>query len=308
LLKLILPKVKCDAITKKYGHFTISPLERGYGITVGNALRRVLLSSLPGAAVTSIRVSDVYHEFSTIPHVKEDMTQIILNIKQLRIKMYSEDSARLRLSVKGEGMVTAGDLECPSHVEIINPDLHLLTVDSDEAELEIELVVGRGRGYSPAEERGRLPIGELPVDAIFTPVRKVNYKVEPTRVGQMANFDKLVMEIWTDGTINPEDALNEAAKILVRHFALVGGLEELPKEEEEEEFEEVTPPQFYEMPIEDLELSARLYNALKRVGIFNVGEVLDRLEKGDNEILVIRNIGKKSLAELKEKLRAKGCL
>jgi DNA-directed RNA polymerase subunit alpha len=305
LLKLILPRVKSDAITKKYGRFIISPLERGYGITVGNALRRVLLSSLPGAAVTSIRVSDVYHEFSTIPHVKEDMPQLILNIKQLRIKMSSEDSAHLRLSVKGEGIVTAGDLECPSYVEIVNPDLHLLTVDSDEADLEIELVVGMGRGYSPAEERGKLPIGELPVDAIFTPIRKVSYNVEPTRVGQMANFDKLVMEIWTDGTINPEDALNEAAKILVQHFALVGGLEELP---EEEEVEEGIPPQIYEMPIEDLELSARLYNALKRAGISNVGEVLDRLERGDKEILVIRNIGEKSLAELKERLKAMGCL
>jgi len=271
-------------------------------------LRRVLLSSIPGAAITSIRVTDVHHEFSTIPHVKEDMMQLILNLKQVRLKMYpnESDSARLRLEVKGEGVVTAGDLECPSNVEIVNPDLYLFTVDSDEAELEMELIVQRGKGYSPAEERGRLPIGELPVDAIFSPVRKVGYQVEQARVGQMTNFERLIMEIWTDGTIQPLEALREAANILAKHLSLVAGIEEAVLEEEVEE--EGIPAHLYEMLIEDLDLSVRVYNCLKRTGINSVGEVLERLEKGDEEMTSIRNFGPKSLKELKEKLRARGLL
>jgi len=307
LLELVLPKVECDVNLKKYGRFIIAPLERGYGITIGNALRRVLLSSLPGAAVTSIRVSDVYHEFSPIPHVKEDMTQLILNVKQLRIKMLdsSEEPVRLHLEVSGEGVVTAGDIECPSQVEIVNPDLYLFTVDSDEAKLEIEFTVERGRGYSPAEERGKLPIGDIPVDAIFSPIRKVNYEVEQTRVGQAANFDRLIMEIWTDGTIEPQEALREAARILIEQLSPLAGVEVAP---EEEEVEEGIPPHVYEMPIEELDLSVRVYNCLKRTGITKVGEVLEKLAKGDDEMLNIRNFGAKSLAELKEKLRIRGLL
>ena len=306
LLELVLPKVECDVNLKKYGRFIIGPLERGYGITVGNALRRVLLSSLPGAAVTSIRVSDVYHEFSPIPHVKEDMTQLILNVKQLRIKMAdSEEPVRLRLEVSGEGVVTAGDIECPSQVEIVNPDLYLFTVDSDEAKLEMEFTVERGRGYSPAEERGKLPIGVIPVDALFSPIRKVNYEVEQTRVGQAANFDRLIMEIWTDGTIEPQEALREAARILIEQLSPLAGVEMAP---EEEKAEEGIPPHIYEMPIGELDLSVRVYNCLKRTGITTVGEVLEKLSKGDEEMLSIRNFGTKSLAELKEKLRVRGLL
>jgi len=306
LLELVLPKVECDVNLKKYGRFIIGPLERGYGITVGNALRRVLLSSLPGAAVTSIRVSDVYHEFSPIPHVKEDMTQLILNVKQLRIKMAdSEEPVRLRLEVSGEGVVTAGDIECPSQVEIVNPDLYLFTVDSDEAKLEMEFTVERGRGYSPAEERGKLPIGVIPVDALFSPIRKVNYEVEQTRVGQAANFDRLIMEIWTDGTIEPQEALREAARILIEQLSPLAGVEMAP---EEEKAEEGIPPHIYEMPIGELDLSVRVYNCLKRTGITTVGEVLEKLAKGDEEMLSIRNFGTKSLAELKEKLRVRGLL
>lgn len=308
LMSMVLPKVECEASSRGYARFVIGPMESGYGLTLGNALRRTLLSSMTGAAITSIRVSDVHHEFSVIPHVKEDMTQLILNVKQVRLRIYNDDSdsARLRLEVGGEGVVTAGDLECPGDVEIINPDLYLFTVDSDEAEVEMELTVQRGKGYSPAEERGKLPIGELPIDAIFSPIRKVGYEVERARVGQMTNFDRLIMEIWTDGTIRPQEALSEAAKLLVKHLLLVAGVEEeIPEEKAEEEG---IPARVYDMLIEDLDLSVRVYNCLKRIGITNVGEVLERLEKGDDEILAIRNFGPKSLAELREKLQARGLL
>jgi DNA-directed RNA polymerase subunit alpha len=306
LLSLVLPKIECDASSRNYGRFAIGPLESGYGITLGNALRRVLLSSLPGAAVTSIRISGVHHEFSAIPHVKEDTTALILNLKQLRLNLQGDESVRLRVEVKGEGEITAGDIVCPSQVEIVNPDLHLLTGDSGEAELDMELVVERGKGYSPAEERGKLPIGEIPVDAVFSPIRKANFVVERARVGQMTNFDRLIMEIWTDGTIEPEEALSSAAQILVDHLSLLVGVGEMPPEEEEEAEEGLIPIRIYETPIEELELSVRAYNCLKRAGITKVGEILEKMAEGDDEILAIRNFGKKSLAELKERMRAKG--
>jgi DNA-directed RNA polymerase subunit alpha len=306
LLSIVLPKIECDASSRNYGRFTIGPLESGYGITLGNALRRVLLSSLPGAAVTSIRISGVHHEFSVIPHVKEDTTALILNLKQLRLKLQGDESVRLRVEVKGEGEITAGDIVCPSQVEIVNPDLHLLTGDSGEAELDMELVVERGKGYSPAEERGKLPIGEIPVDAVFSPIRKANFVVERARVGQMTNFDRLIMEIWTDGTIEPEEALSSAAQVLVDHLSLLVGVGEMPPEEEEEAEEGLIPIRIYETPIEELELSVRAYNCLKRAGITKVGEILEKMAEGDDEILAIRNFGKKSLVELKERMRAKG--
>ncbi|MGQ9626429.1 MAG: DNA-directed RNA polymerase subunit alpha [Anaerolineae bacterium] len=307
MLNLVLPKIECDAFSQSYGRFIIGPLESGYGITLGNALRRVLLSSLQGAAVTSIRISGVYHEFSAIPHVKEDTITLLLNVKQIRLKMHSNEPARLSLSVRGEGEVTAGDLECPSHVEIVNPDLHLLTVDSPEADLEIEMVASVGRGYSPAEERGKLPIGEIPVDAIFSPIRKASYTVERARIGQVTNFDRLIMEIWTDGTLSPKEALSESARILVKHFLLVSGVSEIPSPEEMGE-KEAIPSRIYDTPIEELDLTVRAYNCLKRAGITKVGEVLEKLEKGDEEILAVRNFGRKSLEELKQKLWAKGFL
>lgn len=307
MLNLVLPKIECDAFSQSYGRFIIGPLESGYGITLGNALRRVLLSSLQGAAVTSIRISGVYHEFSAIPHVKEDTITLLLNVKQIRLKMHSNEPARLSLSVRGEGEVTAGDLECPSHVEIVNPDLHLLTVDSPEADLEIEMVASVGRGYSPAEERGKLPIGEIPVDAIFSPIRKASYTVERARIGQVTNFDRLIMEIWTDGTLSPKEALSESARILVKYFSLVSGVSEIPSPEEVEE-KEAIPSRIYDTPIEELDLTVRAYNCLKRAGITKVGEVLEKLEKGDEEILAVRNFGRKSLEELKQKLWAKGFL
>jgi DNA-directed RNA polymerase subunit alpha len=308
LSNIVLPKIEYDAVTQDYGRFIISPLESGYGITLGNALRRVMLASLPGAAVTSIRVSDVYHEFSPIPGVKEDMMAFILNVKRLRPKMYTDEPAHMRLEVRGEGDVTAGDIDVPSSVEIVNPDLYLLTADSEDTDLEIEFQVEKGRGYSPAGERGRLPIGELPVDAIFSPVRKANYTVERTRVGQMTDYDQLIMEVWTDGTIRPLDALKEAAQVLVQHFVLVAGVEEMPVVEEEEGIEEGIPAWIYDTPIEELDLSVRVYNCLKRTGITKIGEVLEKLEEGEGEMLAIRNFGTKSLVELREKLAAKDFL
>jgi DNA-directed RNA polymerase subunit alpha len=306
-MNLVLPKVETEASARNYGRFSIGPLESGYGITLGNALRRVLLSSLPGAAVTSVRISGIHHEFSDIPHVREDMTALILNVKQLRVKLFGGESARLRAELQGEGTLTAGDLEAPPNVEIINPDLLFLTADSSEAELDIELVVEPGRGYSPSEERGKLPIGEIPIDAVFSPVRRASYSVERARIGQVTDYDRLVFEVVTDGTMSPHDALREAARILVRHFTLIAGVTE-----EEAVVEQVQesgiPAHMFETPIEELELTVRAYNCLKRAGITQVGEILEKLQKGEEEILAIRNFGQKSLDELMEKLRAKGFL
>jgi DNA-directed RNA polymerase subunit alpha len=305
---MVWPKIETDASSKNYGRYIIGPLERGYGITLGNSLRRVLLSSLPGAAVTSVRLSDVHHEFSEVPFVREDMTQVILQIKQLRVKLHGEEPVRLRLEVRGEGTVTAGDIQCPPEVEIINPDLYLFTVDSDKARLEMELTVEPGRGYSPSDERGRLPIGELPVDAIFSPVRRCNYDVERARVGQMTNYDKLILEIWTDGSLRPQEALSSAAKILMQHFQLVSGVTEELRIEEPVQSISSIPQEIYETPIEQLDLSVRVFNSLKRTGITNVGEVLEMLNRGEDAMLTIRNFGAKSLSELREKLMAKNFL
>lgn len=311
---MVLPhKVEGDATSRNYGRFIISPLESGYGLTLGTALRRVLLSSLPGAAITSVRVSDVHHEFSAIPGVREDMTQLILQVKQLRLKMFDTDApARLRLEHRGEGTVTAADIICPAEVEIVNSDLYLFTVDAPDAHLELEFEVQSGRGYSPAEDRGRLPIGELPVDAIFSPVRRVNFDVERARVGQRTNYDRLVLEIWTDGTIRPEDALSQAAQILQKHLVVISGIQ--PDEgfvgDSSEPAEEThgRKAELYEKPIEELDLSVRVFNSLKRTGITTVGDVLDMLARGPDAMLAIRNFGEKSLDELVEKLKDKGYL
>ncbi len=308
---MVLPKIEGDATSRNYGRFIISPQERGYGITIGNALRRVLLSSLPGAAVTSIRVTDVPHEFSTIPNVKEDMTQLILQIKQLRLTIQDVESARIRLEIHGEGVVTAADIICPPEVEIINPDLYICTIDGKDTDFEMEMTVEKGRGYSPAEERDRLPIGELPVDAIFSPVRRVNYDVDRARVGQRTNYDKLILEIWTDGSVRPEEAMRQSAQILINHLRLVAGVKEddlIPPSEEEEEEEGGVPREIYDTPIEQLDLSVRVFNSLKRTGITNVGEVLEMLERGSDAMLAIRNFGEKSLLELMDRLREKNFL
>lgn len=306
-MEAILPKIEAEAISKSYGKFLVGPLESGYGVTLGNAMRRVLLASLTGAAVSSVKVEGIHHEFTSIPHAKEDMTQLILNLKQLRFKLHdAEQPARLHLEAKGRGAVTAGDIQLPAQVELINPDQHLLSLDSDDAAIDLDVTVQRGKGYSPAEERGKLPIDEIPIDAIFSPVKKANFRVEPARVGQMTNFDNLLMEVWTDGSITPREALTEAARILVRHFNLIAGF--AGEVEAEAVPESEIPSRVYDTPIEELELSVRAYNCLKRAGITKVGEVLERLQKGKDEILAIRNFGQKSLDELMERLQAKGYL
>lgn len=313
---MVLPhKVESDAVTRNYGRFIISPLENGFGQTLGNALRRVLLSSLPGAAVTSIRVSDVHHEFSAIPFVREDMTQLILQIKQLRLRLHDVEQARLRLEHRGEGTVTAADIYCPAEVTIENSDLYLFTVDSPDAHIEMEFEVRMGRGYSPAEDRGRLPIGELPVDAIFSPIRRVNFEVERARVGQRTNYDKLILEVWTDGTVRPEEALSQAGQILIKHIAVISGVQ--PPDEEwlqrqaappDEDKSEKPQRAYYDKLIEELDLSVRVFNSLKRTGITTIGDVLDMLDRGPDAMLAIRNFGEKSLDELVEKLQEKGYL
>ncbi len=309
LSNMVTPKIEREAEARNYGKFFISPLERGYGITLGNALRRVLLSSLEGSAVTSIRIADVQHEFSEIPGVREDVIRVMLQIKQLRMKMYDVDTAHLHLQVRGGGVVTAADIIAPPEVEIVNPDLYLFTVDDSNADLEIDLTVERGRGYSPADDRtGRLPIGELPVDAIYTPVKRVNWEIGYARVGQSTNYDKLILEIWTDGTISPEESLSNSAKILIEHLRHLAGISEeslAAITEEEEEGSRLTS-EMIETPIENLDLSVRVFNSLKRTGITTVGEVLELLEKGDEAVMSIRNFGEKSLEELRQKMHEKG--
>lgn len=306
---MVSPKIDRDAVSQNYGCFHISPLEVGYGVTLGNALRRVLLSSLEGAAVTAVRITDLYHEFTDVPGVREDVTQILLQIKQLRLKLHDVQSARIQLEVTGEGTVTAADLDLPAEVEVVNPDLYLLTMDDGKARLEMEMSVQRGRGYSTAEERGRLPVGELPVDAMFSPVKRVNWRVERARVGQNTGYDKLVMEIWTDGTSSPEAALSTSAAILTHHLRDIAGVTDDPFEETEvKEPDTIVPSEIQEMPIERLDLSIRVFNALRRTGITTVGEVLDHMSHGEKAMLAIRNFGEKSFDELRTSLSEHGYL
>ena len=311
LMNMVTPKVEKEAEARNYGKFVISPLERGFGVTVGNTLRRILLSSLDGAAVTSIRVTDVLHEFSDVPGVREDVIQITLQVKQLRMILHDVDSAHLHLEVRGEGVVTAADIQVPAEVEIVNPDLYLFTVDDNNTKLEIDMTVERGRGYSPANERGgHLPIGDLPVDAIFSPIKRINWSVGSARVGQSTNYDRLELEIWTDGTVSPENSLSTASKIMIDHLRYISGIDEetfLVSPEVEPTNSRLTS-EAAETPIENLDLSVRVFNSLKRTGITTVGDVLDLLEKGDEAVMSIRNFGDKSLDELRDKMREKGYL
>jgi DNA-directed RNA polymerase subunit alpha len=291
---------------ESYGKYEASPLPAGYGVTLGNALRRVLLSSLEGAAVTSIQVRDVYHEFSSIPGVKEDVTQIVLNVKKLRLKSYATHPVQLKLVKSGAGSVTAADIMESADVEIVNPEQELMTLDSDDMTIDIDLTVERGVGYLAAERTEQLPIGVIPVDAIFTPVRKVNYSVENTRVGQMTNFDKLIIEIDTDGTIAPEDALSRAAEILVQQFSLFTSAGKALADADRGGAGTPSLPQnMLDMPIEDLDLPMRAYNSLKRNNIVKVSQLLSLQ---DEDLLRMRNFGKKSLDEMKERLRMRGFL
>jgi DNA-directed RNA polymerase subunit alpha len=307
---MVMPKIEREAEARNYGKFIISPLEHGYGVTLGNSLRRILLSSLEGAAVTSIRLVDVLHEFSDIPGVREDVLQVMLQVKQLRLMMEGVDTTRMHLAVRGEGMVTAADIVTPPEITIINPDLYLFTADNAKARLDIEFTVERGRGYAPSNERGRMPIGELPVDAIFSPVKRINWEVQAARVGQSTNFDKLVLEIWTDGSISPENALSTSAKIMIEHLRYVAGISEetLSISMEKEVSGSHLTSEVAETPVESLDLSVRVFNSLKRTGIITVGDVLELLEKGDQAVMSIRNFGEKSLEELRTKMHEKGYL
>ena len=310
ITNMVMPKIEREAEARNYGKFVISPLEHGYGVTLGNALRRVLLSSLEGAAVTSVRLVDVLHEFSDIPGVREDVLQVMLQVKQLRLMMEGVDITRMHLEVRGEGVVTGADIVTPPEITIINPDLYLFTADSAKARLDIEFTVERGRGYAPSNERGRMPIGELPVDAIFSPVKRINWEVQAARVGQSTNYDKLVLEIWTDGSISPENALSSSAKILIEHLRYVAGISEetLSISMEKEVAGSHLTSEVAETPVESLDLSVRVFNSLKRTGIITVGDVLELLEKGDQAVMSIRNFGEKSLEELRTKMHEKGYL
>lgn len=307
MIEIEKPKIECVDLNAEntYGKFVVEPLERGYGTTLGNSLRRILLSSLPGVAVTSIKIEGVLHEFSTVPGVKEDVSEIILNLKSLAAKMYSDGPKIVRVDAYGPGVVTAGDIISDADVEILNPDLHIATLE-DDAKLTMEISLAKGRGYVPSEnnKNDNMPIGVIPVDSIYTPVRKVSYSVENTRVGQVTDYDKLTLEIWTDGSIKPDEAASLGAKIMNEHLNLFITLTdhidnvEIMVEKEEDKKEKVL-----EMTIEELELSVRSYNCLKRAGINTVEELT---EKSEEDMMKVRNLGKKSLEEVQQKLAELG--
>jgi DNA-directed RNA polymerase subunit alpha len=300
------PKIEYAELSETYGKFVVEPLDRGFGVTLGNALRRILLSAIPGAAVTSVKIEGVLHEFSTITGVVEDVTQVILNLKELTLRLHTEKPKLLRLDVKGKKDVTAGDIQVDAEVDVLNPDLHIATLDRKDTRLAMELVVDRGRGYVPAEKHRKSEhvIGVIPVDSIFSPVQKVNYAVEDTRAGQATEMDRLVLEVWTDGSIRPEEAIQEASKILIDSLKLFSGIGE-----EGEPYGGLEPGadaqmgKLYAMPIEELDLSVRPYNCLKRAGINTVGDLMQRTEE---EIVSVKNFGRKSLDEVKEKLTQLG--
>ena len=299
------PEIRVMESEDTYGKVAVEPLPRGFGLTIGNPLRRILLSSTNGSAITWVKIDDVVHEYAAVPGVKEEVMELLLNVKRIRIRSQSDRAGKMRLDVRGEGRVCAGDISTSSDFEIVNPELHLATLDSDEAHLSIEFNVEQGVGYQAAVQNDGVsspPVGVLPVDAVFSPVRKVNYNVERTRVGQVTDYERLVMEVWTDGTINAVDAIQQAAENLVNHFFLFSNLNRVV-EEGSDRPPMVVPPEIYQTPIEKLELSPRTLNCLKRSHVSKVGEVLDM---SNDELLKIRNFGEKSLDELKEKLAEHG--
>ena len=301
------PNIECLEVddTKNYAKFVCEPLERGYGVTIGNSLRRILLSSLPGCAITSVKIDGVLHEFSCIPNVVEDVPEIIVNLKNVRLKFDGNEEKTLRIEHKGEGEVTAGDIITDGTVEILNPDLHIATV-SEGGNLVMEMTADRGRGYNSSEKNKKpnQDISVLPIDSIYTPVKKVNYQVENTRVGQMVDYDKLTIEVWTDGSLKSHEALSLAAKVMTGHLELFIDLSEATKntkvmvEKEESKKEKVL-----EMSIEELELSVRSFNCLKRAGIATVEDLTN---KSETDMLKVRNLGKKSFDEVTAKLHSLG--
>ncbi len=302
----ILPKLHIVHETQKYGQFQLKPLMRGYGTTLGVSLRRVLLSSLRGTAVTSIRIQDIYHEFAAIPQVREDTTQLILNVREIALRSQAHLPVTLTLHIQGAGVYTAGDIGENADVEILNPELYLLTADQD-TDLEIDLVVERGYGYSAQEERTNPLAGSLPIDAVFSPIVRAAYRVEDHRVGQQTDLDQVTLEVWTDGSVSPLSAVQEASRILVNHLRVVmldSGEEEVVPVEVIED----APDAKLQNSIEDLDLNVRTYNCLKRVGIATLGELFLLMEKGRDEMLAIRNFGQKSLDELLAQLKKKDLL
>lgn len=305
-LSINLPRIEILQSSDSYAQFEIEPLQRGYGVTLGNALRRVLLSSLPGAAVTAVQLDGIRHEFSSIPHIREDVTEFILNIKKVRFKSYTDEPVHLLLEAQGEGPVTAADIRITDQVEVVNPEQRLATIDSSSGRLTAELVIERGVGYRDISDiQEEMPIGQIPVDGIFSPIRRVNFTVEHTRVGQMTNYERLLLDLNTDGTIAPQEALTQAGAMLMQYFAhiaafgeevvvpdVIGGKAPLSTRP--------LPSQEYELPIEDLQLSARAENSLRRAGITKVGQVIGM---NMEDLLSIRNFGQKSLNELLDRLR-----
>lgn len=301
------PNIECIKIDDEnnYSKFVCGPLERGYGVTIGNSLRRILLSSLPGCSITSVKINGVLHEFSSIPNVVEDVPEIIVNLKNVRLKVDENEEKTLHINFNGEGEVKAGDIQTDGTVEILNPDLHIATV-SEGGHLVMELTANRGRGYVPAEKNktGEQDISVLPIDSIYTPVKKVNYQIENTRVGQMVDLDRLVIEIWTDGSLKPFEALSLAAKILTGHLELFIDLSEATKNTKVMiEKEENKKERILEKSIEELELSVRSFNCLKRAGISTVEDLANKTE---SDMMKVRNLGKKSLDEVVAKLHALG--
>jgi len=299
-------RIECVEVGQNncYGKFVVEPLERGFGHTLGNSLRRVLLSSLPGVAVSSVHIEGVQHEFSTVPGVKEDVTEIILNLKGLAVKMFTDNPKQVIVDVKGPCVLTAGDIKVDDEVEIINPDMHIATLNED-AHLQMQLMLEKGRGYVSADKNknASMPIGVIPMDSIFTPIRKVNYTVEDTRVGQITDYDKLTLEIWTNGTLKPEEAISGAAKILSEHLSLFVSLTDQVMPVSMVQPEDDKKEKVLEMTIEELDLSVRAYNCLKRAGINSVAELVQRNQE---DMMKVRNLGRKSLEEVEQKLEALG--
>jgi DNA-directed RNA polymerase subunit alpha len=290
-----------------FGRIIAEPLQAGFGVTIGNALRRTLLSALPGTAITAVRIEGVEHEFTTVPHMKEDIVEFLLNVKDIRIRSLTDRPGNMYLEASGEGVVTASQVQQTADYEIVNPEQHLATLESKDARLSVEFTVEPGSGYVPAGTADGLAIGVIPVDAIFSPVRRVNYRVEHTRVGQFTNFDRLVLEVWTDGTITPTDAVSNAAEVLAEQFAIFSRLGRPQPTMVGRGLGSgaALPPDRYNTPIEDLNLSVRAYNCLKRSGLMTVGAVL---EKSEDELLALRNFGRKSYDELRDKLIELGFL
>ena len=302
--QLVIPRIECVESRDNFGSFLAEPLEKGFGITLGNALRRVLLGYLPGAAVTQVKIEGIQHEFSTIPNVKEDATEFLLNVKTLRLKPLSGQPAKLILEAVGEGRVCAADITPSSDFEIANPELYLATLDSPEARLYVEFDVELGIGYRQAESSDNLPIGTIPVDAIFTPTRKVNFTVEPIHVGQETSRERLALEVWTDGTISPVDAISASANILVEQLSPFSDYARVSRMEVGEELIRLAiPEEQYNIPVEQLDLTVRTMNCLRRAGIATVGEIISR---GEKELMKLRNFGQKSKQEIEEHLNTMG--